>query len=142
MADSEAITFSAGTMDDLAQIQSFLRPFMEAKFLLERTEQELITLLTHSYVARKEHEVVGFGAVEIYSKKLAEIQCLAVSPTVQRQGVGRAIVKYCVNVARENKVKELMAISATDAMFLACGFDYSLNKKRALFISPMDESDR
>ena len=83
--------------------------------------------------------VVGFAAVEIYSGKLAEIQCLAVSPAVQGQGIGRQLVRGCVDVARQQGVKELMAISATEAMFVACGFHYSLpNQKRALFISPQE----
>ncbi|MGB1929312.1 MAG: GNAT family N-acetyltransferase, partial [Mariniblastus sp.] len=55
----------------------------------------------------------------------------------RRQGLGRILVQRCVERAREEKVKELMAISASDEMFLTCGFDYSLpNQKRALFIQP------
>lgn len=115
---------------------------MEQNFLLPRTEDELLKLLTFSFVALLEYEVVGFAAVEIYSKKLAEIQCLAVSPTVQRQGVGRKLVQSCVEIAREQGVKELMAISSTEEMFVACGFHYSLpNQKRALFISPQETDE-
>ena len=136
----DQIIFDEGNVDRLDAVCSFLKPFIEAKFLLPRTRDELTRLLTHSFVALQDAEVVGFSALEIYSQKLAEIQCLAVSPTVQRRGVGRGLVHRCVEVARQKNVKELMAISASDGMFLACGFDYSLpNQKRALFISLQDD---
>ncbi len=68
----------------------------------------------------------------------AEIQCLAVSDKFRRRGVGRTLVSMCVGRAREQKVVELMAISNSDKMFQACGFDYSLpNQKRAFFIQPL-----
>lgn len=131
-----------GHAEFLARVQAFLQPFIDQNFLLPRTEDELSKLLTFSFVAVRHDDVVGFAAVEIYSKKLAEIQCLAVSPNVQRQGIGRKLVQGCVDVARQQGVKELMAISASDAMFTACGFHYSLpNQKRALFISPQDTDE-
>ncbi len=108
-----------------------------AEYLLPRTKDELKRLLVHAFVAMRDSKIVGFAAVEIYSKKLAEIQCLAVDENFRRQGIGRALVKLCVARAAEHGVIELMAISASDEMFKSCGFDYSLpNQKRALFIQP------
>ena len=125
--------------NDLADIQAFLEPFMDDKQLLKRTSLDLELLLKHSFKAIKtaDESIVGFCALEIYSKKLAEIQCLSVADAFRRKGVGRELVRFCVERAKEEKVLELMAISASDEMFMACGFDYSLpNQKRALFIQP------
>ena len=133
------INLSDATSKDIRAVNNFLQPFVDQEFLLPRTRDELIHLLKHAFVARWRRKVVGFAAVEIYSRKLAEIQCLAVHPEFQRMGIGRRLVTACVRRAKELKVLELMAISASDAFLKDCGFDYSLPKqKRALFVEPLE----
>ena len=125
------------TQEDLAAVQTFLQPFMDQQQLLQRTSLELQLLLKHGFICRHKDRVVGFAAFEMYSKKLGEIQCLAVDSEFRRLGVGSRLVDECVHRAREQKVKEVLAISASEDMFRACGFDYSLpNQKRAFFIEP------
>jgi amino-acid N-acetyltransferase len=133
------INFVDARHEDLEQVLGFLKPFMEEDLLLPRTSIEMELLLRHGFVARIGDSIVGFAAIEIYSRKLAEIQCLAVSHQVRRRGVGRRLVANCVNRAREQRVLELMAISSSEEMFQACGFDYSLPaQKRAFFIQPLE----
>jgi amino-acid N-acetyltransferase len=135
----EDIHLFDATAKDLRAVNAFLQPFVDQEFLLPRTRDELKHLLKHAFVARWRRKVVGFAAVEIYSRKLAEIQCLAVHPEFQRMGIGRRLVQACVRRAKELKVLELMAISASDAFLKECGFDYSLPKqKRALFVQPLE----
>ena len=123
--------------NELREVQSFLEPYLDDQQLLRRTSLELELLLKHAFKAVVDGRIVAFCALEIYSKKLAEIQCLAVDLDYRRKGLGGILVQRCVARAREEKVKELMAISASEEMFLTCGFDYSLpNQKRALFIQP------
>lgn len=136
MTDSK-FQFDNATQDDLAEVQAFLQPFMDNQHILPRTSLELQLLLKHGFVCRLKDKIVGFAAFEMYSKKLGEIQCLAVDTEVRRQGIGGTLVKMCVQRAREQKVKEVLAISASEEMFRSCGFDYSLpNQKRAFFIEP------
>ena len=129
--------FEDATQDDLADVQAFLQPFMDNQHLLPRTSVELQILLKHGFICRQNNKIAGFAAFEMYSKKLGEIQCLAVDAEFRRQGIGGTLVKMCVQRAREQKVKEVLAISASEEMFKSCGFDYSLpNQKRAFFIQP------
>lgn len=133
------ILLSDALSKDTRAVGNFLQPFVDQEFLLPRTRDELKHLLKHAFVARWRRKVVGFAAVEIYSRKLAEIQCLAVHPEFQRMGIGRRLVTACIRRAKEMKVLELMAISASDAFLKECGFDYSLPKqKRALFVEPLE----
>lgn len=132
------LLFRTATFDDARAVWDFLQPFVEQKLLLSRTLSEIEHLTKHAFVARDGQQVVGFAAVEIYSRKLAEIQCLAVAPTHQRLGIGKRLVQMCVQRARELNILELMAISASDEFLRSCGFDYSLPmQKRALFAQPM-----
>jgi len=125
--------------DDLDGIQSLLQPFVEKRKLLRRMRSELILLMANGYVAEVIDDnglpkLVGFSAVEIYSRKLGEIQCLAVAEGYQGNGIGSGLVKACVDRAREKGILEVMAISASDGFLRQLGFDYSLpEQKRALF---------
>lgn len=131
----ESITARAAKAADLAEVIKFLQPFVEAQFILPRSSVQLELLLRHAFIAESEGQIVGFAAIEIYSKKLAEIQCLAVNASHRRQGVGKRLVKLCVERATEERVREVMAITATEALFEHCGFDYALpGQKRALFV--------
>lgn len=137
--DPAEVTLSVATVTDLRTVRRFLQPFVDQGFLLPRTNDEMRHLLKHAFAARWRRKVVGFAAVEIYSRKLAEIQCLAVHSDFQRMGIGRRLVTACVRRAKDLKVLELMAISASDAFLKECGFDYSLPKqKRALFVQPQE----
>ena len=117
-----------------------MRPYVMQSVLLGRTEAEIIELSQHGFVAVKvdadESEVLlaGFSAVEIYSPKLAELQCLAVHHEFQGSGIGKQLVKLCVDRARELGVMEVLAISSSEEFMRACGFDFSLpHQKKAMF---------
>ncbi len=132
-------TIRHATDADLTSIQRLLQPFIEARKLLKRTRAELLTLMSNGFVAELPEAsgkpvIVGFSAVEIYSRKLSEVQSLAVADGYQGHGIGSALVRACVERAREKGVLEVMAISASDSFLRNLGFDYSLpDQKRALF---------
>lgn len=124
---------------DAASIHALMRPYVMQRLLLSRTEAEIIELTRHGFVALREGDdgqvrIVGFSAVEIYSPKLAELQCLAVHHDFQGSGVGRALVARCVERAKDLGVMEILAISSSERFLQTCGFDYSLpDQKKALF---------
>lgn len=123
--------------NDAPAIHALLRPYVMQRLLLARSEAEIIELTRHGFVAQtevSEPTLVGFSAIEIYSPKLAELQCLAVLQQYQGSGVGRALVNACVQRARELNVMEVMAISSSEQFLKTCGFDYALpDQKKALF---------
>jgi len=132
-------TIRQATESDLLAIQNLLQPYVVARKLLKRTKAELLTLIGNGFVAET-HEadgkakIVGFSAVEIYSRKLSEVQCLAVADGYQGHGIGSDLVRSCVERARDRGILEVMAISASDSFLRNLGFDYSLpDQKRALF---------
>lgn len=119
---------------DIDDVQRLLRPFIEERKVIRRTNAETATLMTTGFVATQAGNIIGFCAVEIYSKKLAEIQCLVVDSQHQQKGLGGRLVNHCVELARQRNVMEVMAISASEKFLQDLGFDYSLpNQKRALF---------
>lgn len=127
------------TDEDLSGVLGLLRPFVYQRKILRRTRLETAGLLTTGFVAVATSDsgpstTVGFSSVEIYSKKLAEVQRLAVREDHQGQGLGGHLVRQCVELARQRGIMEVMAISSSEKFLQDLGFDYALpNQKRALF---------
>ncbi len=120
---------------DATSVARFLTPFVARGELLPRTAEELVTLLYHGFVAEAEERIVGFTALEIYSEKLAEVQCVSVEEAYRGQGIGRRLVTLCVDRARQLQIAETMAITAREEVLRSCGFDEGLpGAKIALFV--------
>ncbi len=120
---------------DIPEVMAIIAPYVDERVLIPRDEKDLQKLVPHGFVAEAGGNIVGFAAVEIYSRKLAEVQCLAVLEGYQNQGLGKKLVDACVNRAREEQVFELLAITSSDEFLRSCGFDYSLpDQRRALFM--------
>jgi amino-acid N-acetyltransferase len=134
------VTLRTAVREDINTIIQFIEPFVEAGFLLERTVDEVDEWLGTFYLAVVEGEIVGCAALEIYSRKLAEIRSLAVSPKMQGMGIGKMLVNACVELARQKNILEVMVITSNEHFFKAVGFDYTMTgEKKALFIQTRDE---
>jgi amino-acid N-acetyltransferase len=138
----EGVIIRPASPGDVPEIAILIEPFVQDRKLLPRTNQELSDLTRNGFVAESAGQLVGFAAIDVYSRKLAELVCLAVAATHQRRGIGHRLVRHCIRRAREVNVLELMAISASDAFLKECGFDYSLpEQKRALFYQPLADHE-
>lgn len=123
------------TIDDVDALGRFIEPFVAQGRLLPRTQDELEDLTVNGFVAVVEGQIAGFAALEIYSAKLAELRSLAVSSRYQGRGIGKALVRACVDRAQERNIFEVMAITSSEEFFQRCGFDFTLpGEKKAVFL--------
>ena len=137
--DPNEIQIRRATIDDVEELTRFIEPFVQQGRLLRRTTMELEILVSHCYIAVYQKRIVGCAALEIYSNKLAELRSLAVAPEFRRVGVGKRLVKECVDRARQLQILEVMAITSSEDFFKSCGFDFTLpGEKKALFIQTRD----
>ena len=135
MPKTSPLEFRSALQNDLPAIGKLIAPHVEQGKLLPRGPDDLVQLVRNGFVADAAGEIVGFAAVEIYSKKLAELLCLAVDQKWQGQQLGKRLVAKCIDRAQSRGVRELMAISSAEKFFSECGFDYTLpEEKKAFFI--------
>lgn len=135
-----AVIVRAATPEDVCAIDQFLADFVAAGRILPRTIDELELLIPTGFVAEVHGQLVGFVALEIYSRKLAEIRSLCVRPIMQGQGIGKKLIQACVELATQRNVFEVMAITSTEHFFQSCGFDFTLpGEKKALFLQTRDQ---
>lgn len=133
------IIIREATFEDIDRINVFITPFIEEKKLLPRTHDELKDLIKNLFIAEVNGDIMGCAALEIYSKKLAEIRSLAVANEVQGLGIGRKLVSACVERAKSHNILEVMAVTSSEDFFKACGFDFTLpGEKKALFFQTND----
>ena len=137
---SGKIVVRAARFDDLEGIEDLIEPFVDGGKLLPRTWDELQNLVPTGFVADQAGRIVGFAALEIYSRKMGEIRSLCVAEGFQGQGVGKRLVQACVDFAAERRVFEVMVVTSSEDFFRTCGFDFTLpGEKKALFLQTRAE---
>jgi len=134
------ISVRAAQHSDGPYVLELIEPYVAQRVLLPRTLDEIEDLLKSGFVAEADGKIVGFAALEIYSKKLAEIRSLCVADVYRRSGIGRRLVAACVQFARERSMLEVMAITSSEDFFRSCGFDFTLpGEKKAFFLQTRPE---
>ena len=84
-------------------------------------------------VAEWEGRIIGCCALQVYSKRLAEIRSLAVDPEFQNRGVATKLLQLCEERAKKRGIKQLLAVSSNATFFEKRGFRTFLREKIALF---------
>lgn len=84
-------------------------------------------------VAVADKKVVGCCALQIYSKRLAEIRSLAVTKEFQGKGIATALINACLALAKKKEVYEVLTITGVTQLFEKHGFG-TFNKERFALI--------
>ncbi len=84
-------------------------------------------------VAVSADKIVGCCALQIYSRRLAELRSLAIDPEFRGFGIAKTLVERCLRRARQRNVKQVLAVSSETAFFERCGFSTFFREKTALF---------
>ena len=76
------------------------------------------------FVLEQQGTIVGFSAILPRDDGDTDLDALFVDPGTQRQGVGRALLEHCAEVARTVGSNALHVVGNTHAkqFYLACGF--------------------
>src|SRR5207253_839448 len=85
------------------------------------------------FVATIGETVVACCALQIYSKRLAEVRTLAVHPDFQDRGIASKLVEACKQKASARGIKELFAVTSQTGFFNKLGFATFRREKTAMF---------
>lgn len=92
------------------------------------------------FVAEHRGSIVGCCALQIYSKRLAEVRSLAVHPDYRGRGIAARLVDACRERGRERRVRQLFAVTSEPGFFEGRGFTMHAGWKTALFANLDDDS--
>jgi amino-acid N-acetyltransferase len=125
--------------DDLPAIMELIHSNNDR--LLERTPEELETLLPTFWVAEEDGIVIGCCCLEIYSRKIAEVRSLVVREDRRNRGYGRQLVTEAVQEARKRGIHEILTVTSKLDFFGKLNFKPVLNEKYALFWNANDQPE-
>lgn len=94
--------------------------------------QEALPRLSEFLVAQEEKEIIACCALEVYSKRLAEIRSLVVNPKFQRKGIGTQLIQRCLKLAQAKKIYEVLSITGSRKVFSRLGFRAFNEEKYAM----------
>ena len=110
-------------LSDIPQMQSLVAKEVKEGTILTRSEDEVATNI-RSYVLAKEGEkVVGYTALHIHSRRLAEIRSLIVDEAYRGKHIGQRMVEYTLDEAKVLGVEEdVLVLTYLPEFFEKLGF--------------------
>ena len=116
-------------LSDIPAMQVLVVSEVKDGIILNRSEDEVATNI-RSYVLAKEGEkLLGYTALHIHSKRLAEIRSLIVDTAYRGQKIGQRMVEFALNEAKDLGVEEdVLVLTYLPEFFLKLDFK-EINKE-------------
>ena len=97
---------------DIRAIQRLTKKAVEAEELVRRTRTEIERNLADYYILEIDRNPVACVALHVYSDQhLGELASLFVHPAHENQGIGRKMIQFVENKARQNGLTKLITLS-------------------------------
>ncbi len=109
-------------LDDAETIYSLVNYYAIKGEMLPRPRSMIYEYIRDFAVAEADGEVVGAGALHILWEDLAEVRALAIKEEMKRQGIGRKIVEFCLDEARQLGIPKVFTLTYQPGFFAKCGF--------------------
>ena len=103
-------------------MQALVEDEVKSGVILKRSDDEVATNIRSYILAFYNDELVGYGALHIHSMELAEVRSLIVNEKARGLGIGKKIVNYCIDEAKELNVKEILVLTYIASFFEKLGF--------------------
>ena len=116
-------------LSDIPAMQALVVSEVKDGIILDRTEDEVATNIRSYVLAKDGDRVVGYTALHIHSRRLAEIRSLIVDEAYRGQGVGQRMVQFTLDEAKAIGVEEdVLVLTYLPQFFLNLNFK-EINKE-------------
>jgi amino-acid N-acetyltransferase len=109
-------------LKDVKEIQRLTKAYSSRAGILPRSLSELYDHLRDFYVYVRNGKVIGICSLHICWEDLAEIRSLVVQEKDRHKGIGRKLVKVCLDEAKALGVKRVFALTYETGFFGKQGF--------------------
>jgi amino-acid N-acetyltransferase len=93
-------------LSDIPAMQALVISEVKEGIILNRSEDEVATNLRSYVLAKIDGVIVGYTALHIHSKRLAEIRSLIVDKNYRSLKIGKKMVEFTLKEANELEVEE------------------------------------
>jgi amino-acid N-acetyltransferase len=104
---------------DIREVMSLIQQSIRSEELVRRTRAEIMADIDDYWVLEIDRHIVGCVAMYSYPEsKMAELACLYVSRSNENQGLGRKLMSFVENLARQRGFARLFALSTQAFVYL------------------------
>jgi len=104
---------------DIRAVMSLIQQSVRSEELVRRTRAEIVTEIDDYWVLEIDRHIAGCVAIYPYpEQKIAELACLYVSRSNENQGLGRKLMSFVENLARQRGYSKLFALSTQAFVYL------------------------
>ena len=110
-------------LSDIPAMQALVVSEVKEGVILNRTEDEVANNIRSYVLAKEGSTIVGYAALHVHSKRLAEIRSLIVNSEYRGQNIGQKIVNFTLEEAKVLGVEEdVLVLTYLPAFFEKLGF--------------------
>jgi amino-acid N-acetyltransferase len=103
-------------------MQTLVKPEVDEGTILIRSDDEISTNIRSYTLAFDESKLIGFVALHIHTKALAEIRSLIVKSGYRGEKIGTSLVNLCIDEGRELGLKEILSLTYMQRFFEVLDF--------------------
>lgn len=118
------------TLADVPAIAVLVDSYAQRGQVLPRKVEEIQDTLSNWLVAEIEGQILACGSLLHYTPQLAEVRSLTVRESATGNGLGSAVLKELITLARDQKVPTLFALTRVAPLFIKQNFE---TNDKALF---------
>lgn len=116
-------------LSDIPQMQELVVGEVKNGVILNRSEDEVATNIRSYVLAKDGEKIVGYTALHVHSKRLAEIRSLIVHDAYRGLKIGQKMVQFTLDEAKDLGVEEdVLVLTYTPLFFEKMGFK-EMNKE-------------
>ncbi len=116
-ATKDNIQYKKAVLKDAKAIHSLVNKFAKKEDMLPRSLNEIYENIRDFYVCFNNDSIVGTAALHVLWDDLAEIRSVSVSKKYQHQGIGKKLIKNCLNEAKKLGVSDVFALTYRPGFF-------------------------
>jgi len=116
-------------LSDIPAMQALVASEVKEGVILNRSEDEVATNIRSYVLVKDDGKLIGYTALHVHSKRLAEIRSLIVDEKYRGQKIGQKMVEFTLKEAKELGVEEdVLVLTYLPAFFEKLGFK-EINKE-------------
>jgi amino-acid N-acetyltransferase len=116
------IVYRKAKLSDIESMQNLVLPEVEAGVILSRNDNEVATNIRSYTLAFDDDKLIGFVALHIHTKELAEVRSLIVDQNYRAKKIGSELVNSTLKEAEYLGIKKVLSLTYKQTFFENLGF--------------------